>query len=268
MKLFKYSGLNYIYTNVKKLVYGYYTRSLSKKYTENGIKPKHIGFILDGNRRAANKLGISSQEGHELGAEKFKDVLQWCFDLDIKVISCWIFSTENFSRENEEINHILKLTQEYFKQMRDDKKIHQYKVKILVSGEINLLPQGLQDEIEKTKECTKNYNDFILNICLAYGGRAEITNAVREICKDVLSEEIKLENINEELISKKMYTSSIPDPDLIIRTSKEIRLSGFLLWQGIYSELYFSDVYWPLFRKIDFLRAIITYQNRVRNYGK
>lgn len=230
--------------------------------------PKHLGFILDGNRRGSTILGISKERGYQRGADKFEEVLDWCMELGVKYVSVWIFSTENFRRQEEEVQTILKLAEESTINIRNDPRVHKEKIQIRFSGELELLPDSLQAEIHKTEDVTADYDNYILNICLGYGGRAEITNAVRKIAKSVKEGKLAVDDIDEEFIGNNLYTKGLPDPDLIIRTSGEIRLSGFLLWQGSYSELYFTDVYWPLFRKIDLLRAIRDYQRRKRNYGK
>jgi tritrans,polycis-undecaprenyl-diphosphate synthase [geranylgeranyl-diphosphate specific] len=253
--------------NLKGLIYSTYTRSLKKKVVHRTI-PQHVGFILDGNRRGSVLLGIAKNKGYRKGADKFEEVLVWCMELGIKYVSVWIFSTENFNREEEDVFDIFKLAEENTIRMRDDPRVHKDKINIRFSGEIGLLPESLQNEIKKTQEATENYNNYYLNICLAYGGRAEITQAVKKIAKSVKAGILDVDDITEDFIGSNLYTKGLPDPDLIIRTSGEIRLSGFLLWQGIYSELYFTDVYWPMFRKIDLLRAIRDYQNRRRNFGK
>lgn len=213
-------------------------------------------------------MGISKERGYKIGANKLEEVLEWAWDLKIKAISVWIFSTENFQRSDEEKKVIFRLARENAIKIREDKRVHQRKIQVRFSGEIGMLPEELQEEFRKTEEATKDYTDYILNICVAYGGRKEIVNAVKKIAKHVKDGKLDIEDIDEELIATHLYTTGLPDPDLIIRTSGEVRLSGFLLWQGVYSELYFTDVYWPLFREIDFLRAIRSYQLRHRRFGK
>ena len=250
------------------LVYSLYTKKLEREVKSANNIPHHVGLILDGNRRGSNLLGIPKTRGYQKGADKFEEVLEWCMDLGIRVISVWIFSTENFSRESEEVHAIMELAEKSTIKMRSDPRVHNEGIKVIFSGETELLPESLQKEIRHTEEETKDYENYTLNICLGYGGRAEITNAVRKIAKAVKSGTLEVEDIDESYIGSNLYTRGLPDPDLIIRTSGEVRLSGFLLWQGSYSELYFTDVFWPLFRKIDFLRAIRDYQRRKRNFGK
>lgn len=249
-----------------KFIYKLYERKLSSEIRSKPI-PKHIGIILDGNRRASKMLGIDYKTGYELGAEKLEDVLDWCWELDVKVITCWVFSTENFSRPDDQVKSIMKLAIENLRRLREDKRIFKNQVKVKVLGRLNLLPENVQQEIKMTEDATKTHENFILNICMAYGGRAEIVDALKRIFDKVKDGDISFDDIDEELISNHLYTNGISDPDLIIRTSGEERLSGFLLWQSAFSEYYFAEVHWPLFRQIDLWRAIRTYQRRQRRYG-
>jgi tritrans,polycis-undecaprenyl-diphosphate synthase [geranylgeranyl-diphosphate specific] len=249
-----------------KFIYKLYERRLSSEIRSKPI-PKHIGIILDGNRRASKILGVDYKTGYELGAEKLEEVLDWCWELDVKVITVWVFSTENFARPDDQVKSIMKLAIENLRRLREDKRIFKNKVKVKVLGRLNLLPENVQHEIKLTEEATKSHESFILNICMAYGGRAEIVDALKRIFGKVNDGEISFDDIDEELISNHLYTNGISDPDLIIRTSGEERLSGFLLWQSAFSEYYFAEVHWPLFRKIDLWRAIRTYQRRQRRYG-
>ena len=253
---------------IKSLLYGIYEWSLKKNVLSTQNVPKHIGLILDGNRRGATLIGISEKQGYQRGADKFEEVLDWCFEIGIKIISVWIFSTENYKREMKKVKKIMELAEEKTKKIRTNKRIHKQKVKVIFSGERDQLTHSLLEEIKKTEARTRNYENYILNICIAYGGRAEIISAVKNIAQKVKDNTLAVEDITEDIFSKQLYTNGLPDPDLIIRTSGEIRLSGFLLWQCSYSELYFTDIFWPLIRKIDFLRAIRVYQSRKRNFGK
>ncbi len=246
--------------------YVVYTRKLLSQISQGPI-PRHIGIILDGNRRYAAFKGIDYATAYEQGAKKLEEVLEWCWDLDIKVVSVWVFSTENFNRSKEQVELIMKMAKEKMRKLRENKKTHERKVKVIVSGARDLLPPELIEEIELTERATANYDQRILNILLAYGGRREITDAVKNIARHVKRGDLNPEEISEEIIAKNLYTAGLPDPDLIIRTSGQERLSGFLMWQSAYSEFYFAEVFWPLFRKIDLLRAIRTYQQRTRNFG-
>jgi tritrans,polycis-undecaprenyl-diphosphate synthase [geranylgeranyl-diphosphate specific] len=235
----------------------------------NSQMPGHIGVILDGNRRWARENLLPVWIGHRRGAEKVQTLLDWCLDLNVKTITIYVFSMENFQRPPEEITTIMKLAEEKIRTLLANVKIHQKKIRVKAIGRIHLLPQVLQDLIAETEKSTENYAEHFLNIAIAYGGRAEIVDATRWITKAVTEGRLRPEDIDEKLIEDHLYTSHLPksDPDLIIRTSGEERLSGFLLWQSAYSELYFLDVYWPDLRKIDLWRAVRIYQKRKRRFG-
>ena len=250
-------------------IYKLYHRWL-RYQIKSGRKPEHIGVILDGNRRWAFLHDLDVGTGHPQGAEKVEEFLKWCLDLEIKTITLYVFSTENFQRPKKEVEEIMNLVEKYLQRIMKDETIHRYRVRIKALGRLNMLPENLQQKIRSIEEQTKDYDRFYLNVAIAYGGRAEIIDATREIAREVAEGEIPLENIDESLFEKHLYTSHLPqqDPDLIIRTSGESRLSGFLIWQSAYSELFFMDVYWPDFREIDLERAIRTFGKRERRYGK
>lgn len=237
---------------------------------KNQPKPEHIAIILDGNRRWAQNHSMNPNAGHYYGADKTETVLRWCLNLGVKTITFYAFSTENFRRSPEEVKELMGLFEEKLRQILEDEDIHKYKVRVKAIGRLNLLPENLQEWVEKVEEATKDYNDHFLNIAMAYGGRAEIVDAAKEIAEHIIDGSLSPNEINEEVFEKHLYTAYLPkqDPDLIIRTSGEERLSGFLLYQSAYSELCFLDVYWPEFRLIDILRAIRTYQKRKRKFGK
>ena len=196
--------------------------------------------------------------------------MRWCLDLGIKTITLYVFSTENFNRPRREVERLMELFEERLQRLKEDRDIHEHKVRVKVIGRINLLPRRLQKIIREIEAMTKDYDEHFLNLAIAYGGRAEIIDAAKKLVEKVLNGELSIENINEETFERNLYTSHLPkqDPDLIIRTSGEERLSGFLLYQSAYSELCFIDVYWPEFRRIDLLRAIRTYQSRKRRFGR
>jgi len=235
---------------------------------KNGPRPRHIGLIVDGNRRFARKHGQKSEYGHNAGLEKIEDFLRWCWRLEIKVITLFAFSTENFNRSDEEVDYLMNLILNKLRYYGDDPLVSKEKVRIRVIGRKESLSDELNAEISRTEELTRHNDRFLLNIAIGYGGRAEIIDTVKTLANRVKEGSLSPEDINEEVFAKNLYTSGIPDPDLIIRTSGEERLSGFLLWQSAYSELYFTEVYWPAFRMIDFWRAIRIYQQRDRRYGK
>jgi len=252
---------------VPGLIYKIYEKKLSSEIKNQPI-PKHIGIILDGNRRASAKLGLDYEDGYKLGAQKLEEVLGWCWELGVKIVTCWVFSTENFSRPQDQVSTIMELATMYLQKLRVDKRIIKNKVQVKILGRLNLLPEEVQKEIEETESITKDFTNYRLNVCMAYGGRAEIVDALKQILNKANNGLINLDEVDEKLISNHLYTDGVPDPDLIIRTSGEERLSGFLLWQSAYSEYYFVDVHWPLFRKIDLWRAIRTYQRRQRRFGQ
>lgn len=237
---------------------------------DNGKKPEHIAIILDGNRRWASELSLNPWVGHDYGAEKTEDLLQWCLDLGVKSITLYAFSTENFQRSPPEVEEIMRIIEEKLDEFLTDERIHKNKVRVKIIGRPNLLPESLQEMIERVEEATKDYDEHFLNLALAYGGRAEIVDATRNIARKVKEGVLAADDIDESVFEGHLYTSHLSkqDPDLIIRTSGEERLSGFLLWQSAYSELCFLDVYWPAFRRIDLLRAIRTYQMRKRRFGQ
>lgn len=229
--------------------------------------PEHIAIIMDGNRRFAESIGLTSIDGHEKGRDKLEELLTWCLELDIKIITVFAFSMENLNRDTDEVKNLLKLFEKNFYLLGDDKRVHKHKIKVSVLGELELLPKNIQKAINYAIEKTKDYDKYFLNLAIAYGGRQEITQAIKNIAKDAKDGEITPEDINEDLVSSYLYTSEFPDPDLVLRTSGEERVSNFLLWQLAYSELYFADVYWPGFSKLDFLKAIYSFQQRKRRYG-
>ena len=245
-------------------------KSWLRHQISSGEKPRHIGVILDGNRRWASSRSCQPWEGHRVGAEKAKEFLEWCLDLGIEAITLYCFSTENFHRPREEVEELMKLFEEKLQELLESKLIHEKRVRVRVLGRVDLLPERLQELIHRVEEETKDYDQFYLNLAIAYGGRAEIVDAARKIAERVERGELKPDEIDEYLFEKHLYTSHLPqpDPDLIIRTSGEARLSGFLLWQSAYSELFFLDVYWPEFRDIDLYRAIRSYQRRQRRFGR
>jgi len=230
--------------------------------------PKHVAIIMDGNRRFATELGLPPNTGHLFGRDKLEEVLEWCFDLEIKNLTVYAFSTENFDRNSTEVNTIMTLCRNELEKALKDSRIHKNQVKIRVIGRLDLLPDDISNSAQIVMDKTKDYDNYSLNIAIAYGGREEIIQAIQKIASDVKENKLKIEDIKESIVSKYLYTNGLPDPDLILRTSGEERISNFLLWQLAYSELYFSDVYWPAFQKRDFLKAIKTCQQRKRRFGK
>ena len=232
--------------------------------------PGHIGIILDGNRRWAQGQGVSQGLGHEEGANRAEELLDWCNDLGIRTVTLYVLSTENLDRTAGELRDLFELIEARLDRLLNDARIVKYRVKVRAIGHLDLLPGSIVGLLRAIETKTEAYDNHYLNIAVAYGGRAEITDVVKSIAQDVRSGKVSPDAITEDTVSARLYTSFLPnqEPDLIIRTSGEERMSGFLLWQGAYSELMFVDVFWPAFRFIDLLRAIRTYQKRRRRYGK
>ncbi len=252
---------------VTDTAYAAYEKLLESEVLGGPI-PNHIAVIMDGNRRFAEEvLGADVNEGHIKGKDKLDEFIHWCLRLKVHNFTVYAFSTENFNRPDDEVQFLMKLITDSLMEVADDDEVHSLKVAIRVIGERSLMSPELLKAVDYVESRTADYNDFIFTIAIAYGGRQDITNAVRKIAEKVSSGEMKLEDVNEETISSCMYTGDHPDPDLILRTSGEVRISNFLLWQMAYSELYFTDVYWPSIRYIDLLRAVRTYQQRKRRYG-
>jgi tritrans,polycis-undecaprenyl-diphosphate synthase [geranylgeranyl-diphosphate specific] len=247
---------------------GYYEQQLLYDVLRVGVIPKHIAIILDGNRRYAGRAGLDPSESYMLGAKKLEEVLEWCQELGIKHITVYAFSTENFNRSEEEVRLLMDLFRRKFSEAARDPRVHRYRIRVRAIGELERLPEGVKRAISEAEEATKDYDGHTLNLAVGYGGRTELAQAVRKICERIERGELRPNDVDEELISKHLYTADLPDPDLIIRTSGEERLSGFLLWQSAYSELYFCEANWPEFTKLDFLRAIRTYQGRERRFGR
>ncbi len=248
-------------------IYHYYEKRLLAE-VKNGEMPRHVGMILDGNRRWARGVGLQEFLGHEYGFAKLKEVLRWCWQLGISTVTVYALSTENFQRSKAELGELFRLAERGFREVLESREVHENRVQIRAIGRLDLLTDELNAIIKQAVESTKGYQERRLNIAMAYGGRAEIIDAAKEIFSQVLEGKISVSEIDEETFSRHLYTAGDPDPDLIIRTSGEERLSGFLLWQSAYAEFYFLDVFWPELRRIDFLRAIRTYQRRKRRFGK
>ncbi|MGP8125048.1 MAG: polyprenyl diphosphate synthase [Nitrososphaerales archaeon] len=241
-----------------------------KTQIETEEVPSHIGIILDGNRRWAASLGLGNGIGHEEGANRAEELLDWCHELGIKTVTLYVLSTENLDRSFEELRELFVLIEARLASLLSDERIVKYRVKVRAIGQLDLLPNSIRDLLSAIEAKTAEFADHYLNIAVAYGGRAEITDMVRAVAQEVKTGRLKPEEITEDTIGRRLYTSFLPnpEPEMIIRTSGEERMSGFLLWQGAYSELVFMDVFWPAFRKIDLMRAIRTYQRRTRRHGK
>jgi tritrans,polycis-undecaprenyl-diphosphate synthase [geranylgeranyl-diphosphate specific] len=250
-------------------VYRLYGALLSRSIKRGEI-PKHVAIILDGNRRWASSKWTPRRFGHIAGADTVENLLEWCHEIGIKIITLYVFSTENFDRPNEEIQEIFTVIEERLEKLLHDERIPKFGIRVSAIGKWELLSPQLQAILKKIEEETKNNSGQYLNIAIAYGGRAEIVDSVKKIANYVKEGKLDPDEITQKTIEQSLYTSHLenPEPDLVIRTSGEERLSGFLLWQSAYSELVFQDEYWPDFRKIDLMRAIRTYQRRSRRFGR
>ena len=232
--------------------------------------PNHIAIILDGNRRWAKRNLIMKLEGHFKGADAVEKLLDWCEELDIKIITLYVLSSENLGRQDDELDYLYDLINARLHKLYNDPRIHKNKMKVKAIGSVELLPDFLRDILNKLEETTKDYDNHYLNIAIAYGGQNELVDAIKKIGTRIKDGSLDVNQIDKDVIESSLYTSHLPQssPDMILRTSGEKRLSGFLLWQSAYSELVFMDIYWPEFRKIDLMRAIRTFQKRVRRVGK
>jgi len=230
---------------------------------------EHVAIIQDGNRRYAMQRGLSTFLGHSLGAETSERVTDWCVEMGVKHLTLYAFSTENFSRNEEEKRYLFDLIRDKFRELYSSRKIHDNRVRVRAIGRVEMLPAELQEEIKRTEEATREYDSMFLNIALAYGGQRELVDAARCLARQVKKGLIHADQVDEQLIARHLYPQDgmpVPKVDLIIRTGGECRTSNFLPWQANGNECaaYFCAPYWPEFRKIDFLRAIRTAQKRAR----
>ena len=227
--------------------------------------PKHIAIIMDGNRRWAKDLGLSTKEGHKAGAKNLEKIALFCNDLGIKYLTVYAFSTENWKRTKEEVSALMFILKANLDSML--RKADLKNIKIRVIGEKENIPSDIQEKIDKLVEKTKENTGLVLNIAFNYGGRAELVHACKSIAEKIKNGEMNIADINEQTISDNIYTANQPDPDLMIRTSRELRTSNFLPWQLTYSEFYFPDKHWPGFDENDLIEAIQVYQKRNRRFG-
>lgn len=243
-----------------------------ERNVQRGPLPKHIGLIMDGNRRFARSVGLDVAAGHDYGAGKAREVLEWCFDLGIRHVTLWGFSSDNRGRAETEVSHLHSLFARQARAMIEDPKIHKNRVRVRVIGDIRDFPEDVQAALREVEAATAEYGDRQLNVAIGYGGREEIVAAVQNLLREqgghTTSVDELARKITADEIERHLYTAGSPDPDFIIRTSGEVRLSGFLLWQAAYSEYYFCDAFWPSFRRVDFLRALRSFQARERRFGR
>ena len=222
---------------------------------------KHLAIILDGNRRWAREKGLPTFEGHKAGYDRIKDVSKWCLERDIRILTVYAFSTENWNRSKREVQYLMALMNKAFREELEE--LNKLGIRVNIIGSRDRLSKEIKKNIEKIERETKNNKEAVLNICFNYGGRLEIVEAVKKI----VEEGIEAEKINEELISKYIWFKGQPEPDLIVRTSGEKRLSGFLTWTSVYSELYFPSCYWPDFDEKELDKAIKEFEKRNRRFG-
>lgn len=227
--------------------------------------PEHIAIILDGNRRWAKERGLTTREGHTAGFDNLEKIAKFCNEIGIKYLTVYAFSTENWKRSKDEVSWLMAIFKNNVDRYLEKKDTTDIKIRII--GEKENIPKELVPRIEKITEKTKNNTGLTLNIAFNYGGRAEIVHATKAIAEKVKNGELKLEDITENTISNNIYTANQPDPDLLIRTSQELRTSNFLPWQLTYSEFYFPDIFWPAFSEDDLIDAIKIYQKRNRRFG-
>lgn len=245
-----------------------YAWILEREVREGNI-PEHVAVIMDGNRRWASERGLPRHEGYYYGANKVEELLKWSRDLGIKTLTLYALSLENLRRPKEELEAIFRVMEEKADMLIDKGILEEEGIRFKVIGDTSPLPKSLREKLKALEDSTKNCSSGFLNLAISYSGRREIVEAVKRIATLVKEGKISPEEVNEKVIEENLFTSHLKksDPDLIIRTSGEFRISGFLLWQSAYSEFVFMDVYWPDFRRIDFLRAIRTYQKRNRRFG-
>ena len=253
---------------LRDLVYGAYEKRLALTLQRSGTPgPRHVGVILDGNRRWARAVGASSKVGHQRGADKIADLLRWCDDAGVEVVTLWLLSTDNLSRPEAELQPLLRIIEGVV----TDLARPQNRWTLNVVGALDLLPDSTARLLKEATAATNDRPGAIVNIAVGYGGRQEIADAVRSMLQAHAARGATLEEVAElldvEHIADHLYTRGQPDPDLVIRTSGEQRLGGFLLWQSAHSEFYFCDAYWPDFRRVDFLRALRAYGARQRRFG-
>jgi short-chain Z-isoprenyl diphosphate synthase len=257
---------------VSELVYRLYERRLTAGLRGQPL-PRHIGVILDGNRRFARAKGLGTvSEGHRIGAEKIHELLDWCHELEIPYVTLWLLSTENLARDSAEVDELVGIIARTVERIAYEPANEARGVRLSALGALDAIPDRLRRTLKEAEEATAERDGMHVQVAVGYGGRREITDALRSLLEERHTRGESLEQVIADLapddISAHLYSTGTPDPDLIIRTSGEIRLSGFLLWQSAHSEFYFCDPYWPEFRKTDFLRALREFASRQRRYGR
>lgn len=227
--------------------------------------PRHIAIIMDGNRRWAKKRGLPVAMGHKAGVDAFRRTLETVRKIGIKYLTVYAFSSENWSRAEKEVSMLMRFFKFYTR--HETKNMHRTGIKLRIIGDMGGLPDGVRKEFIRAMDYTKDCNGLVLSLAVNYGSRKEMITAVKNTSKDVLTKKISVDDIDDELFSKYLYTADSPDPDLMIRTSNELRISNFLLWQSAYTEFYFTETLWPDFGPEEIFKAIIEYQKRDRRFG-
>jgi short-chain Z-isoprenyl diphosphate synthase len=251
---------------LREVVYGAYERRLVSKLPADRL-PKHVGAIVDGNRRWARGAGEGVHGGYQAGADKISEFLRWCDELHVEVVTLWLLSTDNLERQQSELTALLDVIEELV-----DVLAAQQRWRVQVLGALDLLPSATVTRLKSAADSTRDVQGMTVNVAVGYGGRHELADAVRALLQEHASKGTSIEELAElldvEHIAEHLYTKGQPDPDLVIRTSGEQRLGGFLLWQSVHSEFYFCEALWPDFRRVDFLRAIRSYAARERRFGR
>jgi undecaprenyl diphosphate synthase len=240
----------------------------SKKTSTNSVAkiPSHIAIIMDGNARFAISKSLPIKIGHKMGADNVQKITDNCIEIGVKYLTIYAFSSENWNRPQEEVKYLMDLLYDYL--AKESSELMKRGIKIIVSGNLDNVEERLKNKIEQVEELSKNNVKLTLNVAFSYGARQEIVDAVKKIAVAVKNQEIIIDNIDEDLFKKNLYHPEIPDPDLLIRTAGDLRISNFLLWQIAYTELYFSEKFWPEFNKSELLKAINNFNKRERRYGK
>ncbi len=241
-------------------------KKLQERLQKNGRIPKHIAVIMDGNGRWAKKRALPRVAGHHEGVNSVRDIVEACGQLGVTYLTLYTFSTENWNRPKDEVSILMRLLVSSLRDERD--RLHNNNVRVKTIGDFASLPQNVQDEFLDAIELTKNNTGLTLVLALSYSGRWDITNGMKRIAEEVKAGKLHPDSITDEIISQNLATKNIPDPDLLIRTSGELRISNFLLWQLAYSEMYVTDILWPDFRRNELYEAIGSYQSRERRFGK
>ena len=254
------------------LAYRLYERRLAGELAD-GPMPGHVGVILDGNRRFARERGLHGpNEGHVAGARHIDTFLEWCLELGIPCVTLWLLSTDNLGRDEVEISALMGIIEDTVRRMGCTAGAAERGLRVTAVGALDLLPESTRRALKEAEEATQDHDRLRVQVAVGYGGRQEITDALRSLLAERAAQGMSLEELAAKLVPEDigdhLYTTGLPDPDLIIRTSGEVRLGGFLLWQSAHSEFYFCDAYWPAFRRVDFLRALRDYQRRTRRFGR